>query len=68
LYSSSKYYSGDKIKEGGVGHVVHMREIDACTILVGRPVRRWEDNIKMALKENVMRIVLNSYCHGLEWL
>jgi hypothetical protein len=35
-----------------MGHVAHMGELrNACSILVGRPGCRWEDNLGMCLKE-----------------
>jgi hypothetical protein len=34
------------------GHVARIREIrNTYKILVGRPMRRWEDNIRMDLRE-----------------
>jgi hypothetical protein len=58
----TKYYSGDQIKKNEVGgHVARIGEgRGAYRILVGRPEgrrplgrprRRWEDNIKMDLHE-----------------
>jgi hypothetical protein len=61
----ARYYSGDEIKGNGMGGVCCMcvwggggRREDAYMVLVegsgrrplGRPWRRWEDNLKMELK------------------
>jgi hypothetical protein len=61
LYSSHQYCSGDQIENEMGGHVARMGERrGVCRALVGKsegkrplgkPRRRWEDNIKMALQE-----------------
>ena len=61
LYSS-KFYTGDQIKKNEMGRAcsTHEERRDAYRVLVGKPNgrrpfgrtwRRWEDNIKMDLRE-----------------
>ena len=39
-----------------VGHVAHIGDSrGACRVLLGRPSRRWEVNIKMGLQEGRLR-------------
>jgi len=68
----NQYCSADKIEknEMGAGHVVHMGErrvVDRALAgktegkrQLGRPRRRWKDNIKMDLQE--------VGCRGIDWM
>jgi len=57
----SQYCSGDKIEKSWAGHVARMGERRGVYIVLvgkpegkrplGRPRRRWEDNIKMDIQE-----------------
>jgi hypothetical protein len=41
-----------------VGHVAHMGEMrNAYKLLIGKPKRRWEDNIRIDLREIRLRSV-----------
>jgi hypothetical protein len=64
LYSSPTIVHVMKSKMRWAGHVARLGEDRGVyRVLVGRPRRRWEDNIRMNLQE--VRCVC--VCYGLDW-